>query len=117
MRKTQNMKVLAKWIRRQAQEPQRFFFGYEFIGELGSPEFVGYKAPTRFCELCVEHPSFIDSHDDGKYRVGRIRFENAEEFLQRLPADLALFVWREMKDANVPLDGVTYSPVKPTIRV
>lgn len=117
MRSTQNGKILSKWVQAQASAPQRFFFGYEFIGTLGAPDFVGYKAPTRFCEMCLDYPDMIESHEEGKYRVGRLRFENASVFLKKLPADMALLVFREMREAGVSLEGVDYSPVKETVRI
>lgn len=101
-RKTQEMKILQVWIRRQAGDISRFFLGSDFLDQpMGSPDHVGYKAPTRFCELCVEFPDLIETKKIGRFRAGRIRFENSEVFLKTLPKDLLSVVRDEMERSGV----------------
>lgn len=85
MRETQKGKVLKIWITKQVKDLSRFFYPYEVIGE-GSI-FVGYKAPTRFCELCLEYPQMIETKMDGKYRIGRLRIESIREFIDSIPEE------------------------------
>lgn len=81
------------------KKPDRWFFPYDFIsdGEI----FIGYKAPTRFSELAIEFPEMIESKMEGKYRIGRFRFENSANFLQSLPFDVRNFVAEELREHEV----------------
>ena len=99
---TQKKKALRILIREQAKDLTKWFFPYEFIqsGEL----YIGYKAPTRFVELCKEYPEMIESHIQGKYRIGRLRIDNSAEFLRALPMDLSRFVEDELRAV-----GLNYS--------
>lgn len=74
MRQSQKLKLLSIWLKLQTSNPERWFFPYEFIQHDGV--FIGYKAPTRFSELCVDYPGLIESKMDGKYRIGRLRLDN-----------------------------------------
>ena len=92
MRVTQKEKVLRLMFRISNKE-DRFVFPYEVISD--GDIFIGYKAPTRFCELCIEHLDLIESKFEGKYRVGRIRRDNIERALLRLPDNLQKVVREE----------------------
>lgn len=101
-RETQEMKVLRAWIKLQARDVGRLFLGSDIMNATaGTPDFIGYKAPTRFCELCVEYPDLIETKMIGRFRAGRIRFENSEIFLKTLPKDLLSVVRGEMERSGV----------------
>lgn len=91
----QHEKTLMNWVRRQIQEPQRFFKGYELEGS--GEMFIGYKVATRFTELCKDYPELIESGSDGRFTIGRIRLENSREFMQKLPKNYAEIMQREMR--------------------
>lgn len=97
MRETQKEKLLTVWVGLQSRNLEKFFYPYEFIGE--GPTFIGYKAPARFSELCVAYPEMIESRMEGKYRIGRLRFDNAQEFLEKLPENLASLM-KELMQSN-----------------
>lgn len=81
--KTQKEKVLRRIL--SVGDGSRWWFPYEFIEWDG--EFIGYKAPTRFSELCLELPELLESKREGKYKVGRLRAERFKEvdFIKKLP--------------------------------
>ena len=89
------------WIRQQAGDPSKFFVGSEFIGTPGTESFIGSKAPTRFCELCMEFPDLVETKMLGRFRAGRIRFENSSTFLRTLPPSIAKIVGSEMESIGV----------------
>lgn len=83
-RETQKLRVLKILFRRTARfGKDTWHFPYDFEDSDG--EFVGYKAPTRFVELCNEYPALIETKLDGKYRVGRLKVGNLKEGIESLP--------------------------------
>lgn len=101
MRETQKTKLLRRWFTEQCNNPNRFFYPYEFINNAGV--FIGYKAPARFSELCVSYPTMVDSHMEGKYRVGRLRIDNTKEFLldTTIPSELKTIVTLGLIEAGI----------------
>lgn len=95
-KRTQKQKVLKIMISKK--NPEKWFYPYEFIQDEGI--FIGYKAPTRFCELCLDFPEMIESKMEGKYRIGRFRFENSINFLPKLPPELKNFVQNELLESG-----------------
>ena len=84
--------MLALLIKKSRGE--HFVYPYELTQD--GDTFVGYKAPTRFCELMDDYPEMIESRKAGKYRVGRFRLEDTAMFLPTLPPRLRRVVERAL---------------------
>ncbi len=90
---TQSEKVIAMMIRDNT--PERFWYAWEYIGHVHGL-FVGHRAPARISELAIDFPDMIESKKDGKYVIFRFRFENYENFKEKLPMSLRAIVVREL---------------------
>ena len=99
MKETQTEKLLKVWVRKAIRD-NRFYFPYEFISD--GAIFIGYKAPTRFSEICLEYPEMVEARMDGKYRIGKLRLDNTADFLQKLPIKLKKVVQEELKAHGRP---------------
>ncbi len=98
-KQSQKEKVLSIWVQGQAKDTERWFYPYDFIQyhEL----FIGYKAPTRFCEMCLEYTELIETKMDGKYRIGRLRLDNIDAALGTLPYGLRDILTTELIAAGL----------------
>lgn len=71
-----------------------WWYPYDFLNHDGI--FIGYKAPTRICELALDYPEMIESKMEGKYKLTRFRYDNTVQFLPKLVPKLRKFVEAEL---------------------
>jgi len=77
---TQQQKIIFKmlhgpkgkwWLPQEFMESDRYF--------------VGYEASARLSELAKEYPEMIETRQDGKQHARRIKTEDVDLWLPRLP--------------------------------
>ena len=61
----------------------KWWYPYEFMR--GGPYFVGYEASARLSELAKDYPEMIETKQEGRYRLCRIKTEDVDTWLPRLP--------------------------------
>lgn len=81
---TQHEKVIFRMLRGPRD---KWWFPPEFMR--GEPElFVGYEASARLSELAHDYPEMIETKQEGKYKLRRIKTEDVDLWLPRLPQAL-----------------------------
>jgi len=59
--------------------------------------FVGYEASARLSELAHDYPEMIETKQDGKYKVRRIKTENVDQWLPLLPREIRQSIEEEFQ--------------------
>lgn len=62
--------------------------------------FVGYEASARLSELAHDYPAMIESRNDGKQKVRRIKTSAVEVWLPLLPKYLRYAIKEEFSHEN-----------------
>lgn len=78
----------------QHKDKTKWFYAWEFINNDGV--FMGHRGPARISELAIRYPEMIESKKEGKFKLFRFRFENIDEFIEKIPEDLKWFVRTEL---------------------
>lgn len=85
---TQNQKILKLMCR----QPNKWFFPYEFMKPNLGALFVGYKAPTRICEMHKNMPTLFEKKFDDKYMQRKLNVKQINSWYWVLPDNLRLIV-------------------------
>lgn len=82
---TQYQKIITWMLRKKEIE---WFYPYDFMREIPNELFVGYEASARLSELTSLYPEMIIAERRGKYIVRKLRLDNIDNFINRLPREL-----------------------------
>lgn len=74
----------------------KWWYPYEFMHE-GTRYFVGYEASARLSELAHDYPEMIETKQEGKYKVRRIKTENVDQWLPLLPREIRQAIEEEFQ--------------------
>lgn len=113
---SQHQKILTIMCRNQ---DQRWWFAYDFMKSSWGPMFVGYEASARLTELSKRYPNMVETEQAGKYKKRRLRFEEIDLWLPKLPKDLRYAIHRAglsyNKELSGPGDGTIETRPQPSV--
>ena len=82
------------------KEFKAWYYAPDFMKQELGDLFVGYEASARLTELAYEHPFAFETKREGKYRYLRMKFEDINQIISRLPEELSQLVAAEWRDAG-----------------
>lgn len=80
----QKQKILALMCR----QPDKWFYPYEFMRPDLGALFVGYKAPTRICELHAKYPFLFEKKAEDKYMQRKLNIDKIAMWYHSLSPEL-----------------------------
>ncbi len=96
---TQKQKILAL----MCQQPNKWFFPYEFMQPQLGAMFVGYEAPTRIAEMQAANKAMFETRWEDKYLQRRLNVKQFSEWYELLKPDQKDIVDRFYKVGDLPL--------------
>ncbi len=79
-RLTQKQKVLAL----MCQQPDKWFYPYEFMKPGLGAFYVGYKAPTRISEMHKSYPRLFEKKSEDKYMQRKLNTAEINNWYEQL---------------------------------
>lgn len=76
------------------REKRNWFYPPDFMREGLGDYFVGYEASARLSELASKYPDMIESEKRGKYIYRRIRWEDYDRWIHKIPPNLKSIIER-----------------------